>query len=191
MVKLCVNENIPIIPIPGPSAFVAALFASGLATEEFTLGKHARSRRERLVVSANELATQIFFIPLHKLNQFIEEASSIFGDYRQCVMAREITKIHEEFWRGTLREAKDVFSTHPPRGEITFLIEGKANCKVEIPSEFELENELRELIDKGHNLSKAVKLVAERTSVRKKPIYSLALRKFASQKFGKQIDDDN
>ncbi|XAR61718.1 16S rRNA (cytidine(1402)-2'-O)-methyltransferase [Bertholletia excelsa] len=195
LVKLCVNENIPVIPIPGPSAFVAALSASGLATEEFTfvgfLSKHARSRRERLVVSANESATQIFFVPPHKLNQFIEEASSIFGDCRQCVMAREITKIHEEFWRGTLGEAKDMFSIHPPKGEITFLIEGKANCEVEIPSESQLENELRELIDKGHSLSRAVKLVAEGTSVRKKAIYSLALRKFGSLKFGKQIDDDN
>ncbi|GFZ10360.1 tetrapyrrole (Corrin/Porphyrin) Methylase [Actinidia rufa] len=85
-VKLCVKENLPVIPIPGPSAFVAALSASGLATEEFTfvgfLPKHAGSRRERMIVSANEVATQIFFVPPHKLHQFVEEASSIFGDCR-------------------------------------------------------------------------------------------------------------
>ncbi|KAF5955764.1 hypothetical protein HYC85_008620 [Camellia sinensis] len=239
LVKLCVDENIPVIPIPGPSAFVAALSASGLATDKFTfvgfLPKHAGSRKERLIVSAKEVATQIFYVPPHKLHQFIEEASSIFGDcsskrsqlcathegllrsnhhflgsskakfvyvvgvvhtnpftiyvyklyqeldsplfYRpllsssslqatffltfltslccliQCVIAREMTKIHEEFWRGTLEEAKGAFLTRQPKGEITFLIEGKANCVVEAPSESQLENDLRELISGGQCLS--------------------------------------
>ncbi|THF96389.1 hypothetical protein TEA_026381 [Camellia sinensis var. sinensis] len=83
MELLCVDENIPVIPIPGPFAFVAALSASGLATDEFTfvgfLPKHAGSRKERLIVSAKEVATQIFYVLPHKLHQFIEEASSIFG----------------------------------------------------------------------------------------------------------------
>ncbi|CAL5359598.1 unnamed protein product [Camellia sinensis] len=160
-VKLCVDENIPVIPIPGPFAFVAALSASGLATDEFTfvgfLPKHAGSRKERLIVSAKEVATQIFYVPPHKLHQFIEEASSIFGDCRQCAIAREMTKIHEEFWCGTLEEAKGAFLTRQPKGEITFLIEGKANCVVETPSESQLENELRELISGGQCLS-SVKL---------------------------------
>ncbi|XP_028077720.1 uncharacterized protein LOC114279644 [Camellia sinensis] len=86
LVKLCVDANIPVIPIPGPFAFVAALSASGLATDEFTfvgfLPKHAGSRKERLIVSAKEVATQIFYVLPHKLHQFIEEASSIFGDCR-------------------------------------------------------------------------------------------------------------
>ncbi|KAL7244930.1 hypothetical protein ACSBR2_000300 [Camellia fascicularis] len=190
LVKLCVDENIPVIPIPGPSAFVAALSASGLATDEFTfvgfLPKHAGPRKERLIVSAKEVATQIFYVPPHKLHQFIEEASSIFGDCRQCVIAREMTKIHEEFWRGTLEEAKGAFLTRQPKGEITFLIEGKANCVVEAPSESQLENELRELISGGQCLSSAVKLVAGGHSMRRKEIYSLALRKF-----GKQVDKEN
>ncbi|KAI7997870.1 Ribosomal RNA small subunit methyltransferase I [Camellia lanceoleosa] len=169
LVKLCVDENIPVIPIPGPSAFVAALSASGLATEEFTfvgfLPKHARSRKERLIVSAKEVATQIFYVPPHK----------------QCAIAREMTKIHEEFWCGTLEEAKGAFLTHQPKGEITFWIEGKANCVVEAPSESQLENELRELISGGQCLSSAVKLVAGGYSMRRKEIYSLALRKFGKQ----------
>ncbi|XP_052191107.1 uncharacterized protein LOC127800507 isoform X2 [Diospyros lotus] len=185
LVKLCVSENIPVIPIPGPSALVAGLSASGLATDEFTfvgfLSKHAGSRRERLIVSANEKATQIFFVPPHKLCQFIEEASYPFGDQRRCVIAREMTKIHEEFWRGTLGEAKETFPTRQPKGEITILIEGKANDMVETPSESQLEKELQELVSAGHSLSMAVKLVAEGTSVRRKDVYSLALRKFRKQ----------
>ncbi|KAI7987316.1 Ribosomal RNA small subunit methyltransferase I [Camellia lanceoleosa] len=161
LVKLCVDENIHVIPIPSPSAFVAALSASGLATDEFTfvgfLPKHAGSKKERLIVSAKEVAAHIFYVPPHKLHQFIEEASSIFGDCRQCAIAREMTKIHEEFWGGTLKEAKRAFLTCQPKGEITFLIEGKANCVVETPSESQLENELRELISRGQCLS-SVKL---------------------------------
>lgn len=185
LAKLCVDKNIPVTPIPGPSALVAAVSASGLSTDEFTfvgfLPKHAGTRKERLSVSANEATTQIFFVPPHKLCQFLEETYSVFGDSRQCVMAREITKIHEEFWRGTLGEAKVAFSTHTPKGEITFLIEGKAICRAETPSESQLENELRELISNGQSLSTAVKLVAAGTSTRRKTIYSLALRKFGKQ----------
>lgn len=115
--KLCVDENIPVIPIPGPSALVTALCASGLNTDEFTFGnfltqylgchacwfqilvgfcmpyniytaavgflpKHAGLRRERLTVSANEMATQIFYVPPHKLHQFLEETSLHFGGTR-------------------------------------------------------------------------------------------------------------
>ncbi|CAL5414956.1 unnamed protein product [Camellia sinensis] len=102
LVKLCVDENIPVIPIPGPSAFVAALSASGLAADEFTfvgfLPKHVGSRKERLIVFAKEVATQIFYVPPHKLHQFIEKASSIFGDCssKRSQLPREMTKIHEE-----------------------------------------------------------------------------------------------
>lgn len=185
LAKLCVDENIPVIPIPGPSAFVAALSASGLSTDEFTfvgfLSKHSGSRRERLTVSANETTTQIFYVPPHKLHQFLEETSSLFGVTRQCVIARELTKIHEEFWRGTLGDAEQWFTTHPPRGEITVLIEGKEVTPVETPSESQLENDLRDLISNGHSLSTAVKLVADGTSVRRKTIYSIALRKFGQQ----------
>ncbi|XP_061350803.1 uncharacterized protein LOC133295908 isoform X2 [Gastrolobium bilobum] len=185
LAKLCVNENIPVVPIPGPCALVSALSASGLPTDEFTfvgfLPKHSGSRRKRLMVSADQTTTQIFYVPPHKLSQFLEESISIFGNARRCVIAREITKLHEEFWRGTLGEAKEVFSIRQPKGELTILIEGQANSKVEPPSDVELESELRELIASGNSLSTAVKLVAGRTSVSRKTIYSLALTKFGKQ----------
>lgn len=192
LAKLCADQNIPVIPIPGPSAVVTALSASGLDTNEFTfvgfLPKHASSRRDRLIASAKESRTQIFYVPPHKLCQFLEESSSIFGVSRQCVVAREITKMHEEFWRGTLREAQEAFLTRPPKGEITLLVEGNKNCVEETPSELQLEDELGQLISSGHSLSSAVKLVAEATSMKKKTIYSLALRKFRNQHEVKESD---
>ncbi|KAG9451858.1 hypothetical protein H6P81_004762 [Aristolochia fimbriata] len=191
LAKLCAKENIPVIPIPGPSAFVAALSASGLPTDEFTfvgfLPKHAGSRLKRLSASANDTATQIFFVPPHKLQQFLEEASSIFNESRQCVIAREITKLHEEFWRGTLGEAKEAFSNKQPKGEITLLIEGKTDFDEDNLSETEIEHELRNLVSNGQSLSMAVRLVAEGTSMKRKTVYGLALKIF-----GKQAEaDDN
>jgi len=73
--------------------------------------------------------------------------------YRSCVIAREITKLHEEFWRGTLGEANEAFATRQPKGEITVLIEGQLISVDETPSEDFLEHELRELMAKGHTLS--------------------------------------
>lgn len=192
LAKLCVGENVPVVPIPGPCALVSALSASGLSTDEFTfvgfLPKHSGSRRKRLMASAEQTATQIFYVPPHKLSQFLEEGSSIFGDTRRCVIAREMTKFHEEFWRGTFGKASKEFSIRQPKGELTILIEGHANSKVEPPSDIELENKLRELIENGESLSTAVKLVAERTSVSRKTIYSLALRKFGKQL---EVEDDS
>ncbi|KAK7351722.1 hypothetical protein VNO77_11371 [Canavalia gladiata] len=192
LAKLCVSENIPVVPIPGPCALVSALSASALSTDEFTfvgfLPKHSGSRRKRLMVSADQTTTQIFYVPPHKLSQFLEESCSIFGDTRQCVIAREMTKLHEEFWRGTLGEAKELFSIRPVKGELTILIEGQRNSKVEAPSDIQLESELRELIASGESLSMAVKMVTGRTSVSRKTIYSLALRKFGKQP---EVEDDS
>ncbi|KAM3758559.1 hypothetical protein ACB098_01G053800 [Castanea mollissima] len=196
LAKLCMDENILVVPIPGPSALVAALSASGLATDEFTfvgfLPKHAGSRRERLMVSANEMMTQIFYVPPHKLHQFLEETSLHFGDSRQCVIAREMTKMHEEFWRGTLADAKEVFSTYQPKGEITLLIEGKEKSMVETPSECELENQLRDLISSGHSLSTVMASTQRVYQILVFPIHLYMLQRLSSwwlaehQSVGKQ-----
>ncbi|CAN4122900.1 unnamed protein product [Withania somnifera] len=174
LAKQCADKNIPVVPIPGHSAVVTALLAPGIPMNEFSfvgfLPKHNSSRRERLILSANESATQIFFIPSDKFSQFLEEAAAIFGESRQCDIAREMTKVFEEFWRGTIEEAKEAFLAHQPNGEITFLIEGKS-----------IKNELRELISEGHSLSMAFKLVASGKLMKRKAIYSLALRKFGGQ----------
>ncbi|WOL17571.1 hypothetical protein Cni_G26364 [Canna indica] len=191
LAKVCVTENIPVVPIPGPSAVVCALSASGLSTDEFKfvgfLPKHTGSRREKLQVAAAETATQIFYVPPHKLQLFLEEASLIFGDSRLCVIAREMTKIHEEFRRGTLGEASKLYSTQQPKGEMTVLIQGNTNVVDNVPSDDQLKLELNELINKGHSLSMAVKLVAVGTSAKRKHVYALALK--LSGKLQEGMDD--
>ncbi|XP_061969446.1 uncharacterized protein LOC133692479 isoform X2 [Populus nigra] len=80
---LCMDENIPVTPIPGPCGVVSALSASGLATNEYTfvgfLPRHGPSRKERLMASANEARTQIFYVLPHKFSQSLKEFSSLFG----------------------------------------------------------------------------------------------------------------
>ncbi|CAL5191774.1 unnamed protein product [Lathyrus oleraceus] len=167
LAKLCVSENVPVVPIPGPCAWVSALSASGLSTDEFTFvgflpKKHSGPRRKRLMASTEQIATQIFYVFL-----------VIQGN---------------EFWRGSFGEANHVFSTRLPKGELTILIKGQANSKAEPPSDTELENDLRGLIENGVSLSTAVKLVTGRTSASRKTIYSLALRKFGKQL---EVEDDS
>ncbi|XWS25827.1 hypothetical protein CRYUN_Cryun27aG0100600 [Craigia yunnanensis] len=84
LAKMCVDENIPVVPIPGPSDFLTTLSASGLSTDEFTWisSKTSWFTKERLMASASETTKQIFCVPPHKLCQFLEESSPIFGDSR-------------------------------------------------------------------------------------------------------------
>ncbi|CAN6439410.1 unnamed protein product [Victoria cruziana] len=195
LTKLCVHNKIPVFPIPGPCAVVAALSASGLPTDEFTfvgfLSKHAGSRRQRLLTSSSEAATQIFYVPPHKIQAFFDEVTEIFGASRNCVIAREMTKVHEEFWRGTIGEAKEAFSSYQPKGEITILVEGKRSCGAQVPSEAEIACELRELVSNGHSVSMAVKMVSEGTTVKRKSVYSLALKIFGDKtELPKQISSE-
>lgn len=180
IVKVCIEKKICVFPIPGPCSIITALTASGLSTSEFAfvgfLSSHNSTRKAKLMAAAKESRTQVFFVPPHKLNYILEESISTFGEARQCVIARELTKLHEEFWKGTLAEAKVEFAQRNPKGEITLLIQGFEDQSAESPAETELESQLEDLFSNGHRLSEAVKIVAERMSVKRRIVYALALR---------------
>jgi len=125
LVSLCLRHHIPVIPIPGPSAFVAALAASGLPTEEFLfvgfLPSRAGARRKALDALKSEPRTIVLYEAPHRLVETLADAAAVMGP-RPAVVAREITKIHEEFLRGNLSELHDAALKRAPRGEITLLI---------------------------------------------------------------------
>jgi 16S rRNA (cytidine1402-2'-O)-methyltransferase len=125
LVALCLRHHIPVIPIPGPSAFIAALAASGLPTEEFLfvgfLPSRAGARRKALDALKGEPRTIVLYEAPHRLVETLADAADILGP-RPAVVAREITKIHEEFLRGNLAELRDAARERAPRGEITLLI---------------------------------------------------------------------
>jgi 16S rRNA (cytidine1402-2'-O)-methyltransferase len=125
LVTLCLRHHIPVVPIPGPSALVAALAASGLPTEEFLfvgfLPARAGVRRKALDALKTEPRTLIFYEAPHRVVETLADALEILGA-RPAVIAREVTKIHEEFLRGPLAELLESARKRAPRGEITLLI---------------------------------------------------------------------
>jgi 16S rRNA (cytidine1402-2'-O)-methyltransferase len=135
LVVLCLRHHIPVVPIPGPSAFVAALAASGLPTEEFLfvgfLPSRAGARRKKLDALKSEPRALVLYEAPHRLAETLSDAADILGS-RHAVVAREVTKIHEEFLRGSLSELRDAARKRAPRGEITLLIgpavEGEAQA---------------------------------------------------------------
>jgi 16S rRNA (cytidine1402-2'-O)-methyltransferase len=127
LVNLSLRHRIPVIPIPGPSAVIAALAVSGLPTEEFVfvgfLPARSSERRKELQRLATEQRTLVFYEAPHRLAEMLAEAVERFGR-RQAVVARELTKMHEEFLRGDLAELAVMARRNPPRGELTVLIAG-------------------------------------------------------------------
>jgi 16S rRNA (cytidine1402-2'-O)-methyltransferase len=125
LVTLCVRHRIPVIPIPGPSALLAALSASGLPNEEFLfvgfLPNRSGERRRALERLRIEDRTIIFYEAPHRIAETVADAREILGD-RNAVVAREVTKLHEEFRRGKLSELAASLAERPARGEITLLI---------------------------------------------------------------------
>jgi len=130
LISLAIRHHIPVVPIPGASAFLAALVASGLPTDSFRfsgfLPAKSGQRRQMLESITASPRTQVFYEAPHRVKEAVEDVIEVLGTDRQVVIAREVTKIHEEFLRG---RAGDVLATLNARGdikgEITLLI-GKA-----------------------------------------------------------------
>jgi 16S rRNA (cytidine1402-2'-O)-methyltransferase len=125
LVSLCLRHGIQVVPVPGASAFVAAIAASGMPIEEFVfagfLPSRPTERRKALRVLATEPRTVALYEAPHRLLDTLEDALEILGN-RPAVIAREVTKIHEEFSRGHLEDLVAAVRKKPPRGEITLLI---------------------------------------------------------------------
>jgi 16S rRNA (cytidine1402-2'-O)-methyltransferase len=123
IVRLCAERGIPVVPIPGPSALVAAVAASGLPTNEFTfagfLPARRAARRARLAEFAGLRSTLVCYEAPHRIKETLADARETLGD-RACVIARELTKLHEEFIRGSLSDIE--LSEGARRGEMVLLI---------------------------------------------------------------------
>ena len=137
LASLAIGHGIPVVPIPGPVAFVAALIASGLPAASFSfrgfLPPKSGARRRELQKLLQSSQTEIFYEAPHRILEAVEDMVEALGPNRQIVVARELTKIHEEFLRGTAAEILQVLSDRGQvKGEITLLIgpasEGQAQA---------------------------------------------------------------
>ncbi len=126
LITLAAQQNVPVIPVPGPAALVAALAASGLPTDEFSfhgfLPAKRGQRRAALESIRSSTQTEVFYEAPHRLRECLEDVVQALGAERAVVVARELTKVHEEFIRGTAAAVLERVATRELRGEITLLI---------------------------------------------------------------------
>ena len=177
LVKACVEAGLTVVPIPGCSAVVAALTASGLPSDRFVfegfLPAKPKDRRAHLEQLKSESRTLVFYEAPHRLRQTLQDLLMLGGD-RAIVLARELTKLHEEFWRGTIAEAVDPYRDREPMGEFTLVLAG-AELNPLILSDEALKAELQTLINQGISRSEASRQLAQQTALPRRQIYQLAL----------------
>ena len=176
LVVRAIRAGVRIIPVPGASALTAVLSASGLPTDRFVfegfLPARKTQRRERLQTLRDETRTLIFFEAPHRLKDTLGDIRELLGN-REAVLAREVSKIHEEFLRGPASELVRALGSDAIRGEVTLIISGSSG----LPgvSEDRLKAEILELKGKGLRVKEIAEVLGEKFGYPKKDIYRLAL----------------
>lgn len=183
LVVEAVRAGIRVIPIPGASAAIAVLSASGLPTDGFVftgfLPARKQERRSRLQELRGGSYSLVIYETPHRLKESLDDIGKILGD-RRIVLAREVTKLHEEFLRGSVSEVIREVSQREIRGEITLVIEGRTG---EIStSEEGLRAEIDKLKDDGIRVKEIAEILGEKYGYSKREIYRLALEQGAKTK---------
>ncbi|MCK4362255.1 MAG: rRNA small subunit methyltransferase 1, partial [Dehalococcoidia bacterium] len=170
------RRGIPVVPIPGPSVVTTALVVSGLPTDRFTyigfLPNKAGARRRALESVVNEPGTIIVLEAPHRIPAALEDILATLGD-RRLAVCRELTKLHEEVFRGTVSEAIEHFQE--PRGEFTLVIEGKGT-KGKPPLTEAVEKQLHQMYLTGATAKEAIAAVSGETGLSRKELYQAWLR---------------
>lgn len=174
LVQECIKNDIPVVPLPGASAFTTALIASGFDAQPFTyygfLPRKAGEQKPFFEQMNEARATSIFYEAPHRLAKTLKNMATVFDSNRQIVAARELTKIHEEFVRGTITELNDYFEENAPRGEFVILVSPNAKEQEQLSWD-----ELIALVDQrvqlGDSKKVAIKEVAQENNVSKNELY--------------------
>jgi 16S rRNA (cytidine1402-2'-O)-methyltransferase len=172
VVNAAIREGIPVVPIPGASAMVAALSAAGLATDSFYFGgflpPKSGQRARALEALREQTATLVFYEAPHRILETLGDVERILGP-RPVVVARELTKLHEEFLRGSVGEVGAALASRPSiKGEITLLVgkaEGPANDATPI------EDAVDACLRAGMSRMDAIKVVARKRGLSKREVY--------------------
>jgi 16S rRNA (cytidine1402-2'-O)-methyltransferase len=172
LIASAISSGIAVVPVPGPSAIIAALVVSGLPTHQFTflgfLPRTAGERRRLLASVAEDRRTLIVFEAPHRLQESLDDILTEMGD-RQIAVCREMTKLHEEVFRGSVREA--LLHFQKPRGEITLVIAGKQSGAQGEEVGAAALREVESLREQGMGLKDAVSLAAAGSGISKKTLY--------------------
>jgi 16S rRNA (cytidine1402-2'-O)-methyltransferase len=139
LISVAIERGVPVVPIPGPAAFVSAVIASGLPAESFSfrgfLSPKSTTRRRELESVRNSAHTEIFYEAPHRILAALEDVAATLGPERRVVLARELTKIHEEFLRGTAAQVLEIVKNRGEmKGEIVLLIAPAAEGETQSPA---------------------------------------------------------
>jgi 16S rRNA (cytidine1402-2'-O)-methyltransferase len=177
LVAAAVRAGHTVEVVPGPSAGVTALVASGLPTARYVfegfLPRKATARAERLRSLAAEPRTLVIYEAPHRIVRTLTDLAAAFEPTRRVAVARELTKLYEEVWRGSLAEAAAWATETPPRGEIVVVVDGAPDPAP--PTDDDVVAELRRMLDDGATTRDAAAEVASRLGLAKKRVYNLAL----------------
>ncbi len=178
LVRAASRDGFRVEVVPGPSAAVAALVASGLPTARFVfegfLARKGGARRQRLAELADEQRTLVFYEAPHRVAATLADLSAVLGGWRRVAVARELTKLHEEVWRGLLHEAVAWAEATPPRGEIALVVQGALPAG---PADAAaVESAVQARLDAGDSARDAAATVAADLGVPKRQAYEVANR---------------
>ncbi len=179
LVRLCAENGVEVLSIPGCCAAVNALAVSGLPTGRFTfegfLSTNKKERREHLASLQNERRTMLFHEAPHKLRNTLDDLCAAFGSERRIALCRELTKLHEETMRCTLGEAADYYRENAPRGEYVLVLAGaepKAEAEVTLD---EGVTQVLALKAQGARMKDAVRQVSDATGLSRNELYNAAV----------------
>ncbi len=172
IIKKCIEENINIVPIPGPCAMINGLIASGINTDEFTflgfLPLNKKNRKIKLEEIKNSNKTIIVYEAPHKINKTLNDLKEILNQ-RKIVIARELTKIHEEYIRGTIDEI--IKKSEDIKGEMIIIIEGVKKDDENVLNNLSIEEHYKFYEDEGFEKKEIIKKIAKDRGVNKDVIY--------------------
>jgi 16S rRNA (cytidine1402-2'-O)-methyltransferase len=125
LVRACIERNVPVECLPGPTALIPALVSSGFPCDKFCFEgflPHKKGRKTKLTELAQESRTIILYESPHRILRTLQELQQAMGDERLCAVSRELSKLHEETLRGTFAELVEHFASHVPRGEMVIVV---------------------------------------------------------------------
>jgi 16S rRNA (cytidine1402-2'-O)-methyltransferase len=176
LVRAAIDAGVTVETVPGPSALLSALVLSGLAVDRFAfdgfLPRKGAERSARLDDVARERRTTVLYEAPHRLERTLTDLAERCGADRRVAVARELTKLHEEVWRGSLGDAVAWAASTSPRGEIVVVVDGAPPERV---GDDEVAAAVAALLDEGASVRDAADHVAARLGVRRKLAYEIAL----------------
>lgn len=178
LVVAAISEDIKVVALPGATASTTALIASGISPQPFYfygfLERKGKKRTEEILDIKNRKETTIIYESPFRLRKTLADFKELLGEDRKVVTARELTKIHESYVRGTVLEVSEWFETHDPKGEFVIIISGNSRLEESIEiKDNDIKNRVQKLVDEGSKPKLAIKEVAELLKKSRNEVYDI------------------